>query len=142
MAFSNVFIRNNIFDESVCFCSDGAAESNGSNTDAVWAAFVMDYNCYYKSSNERPVIRWRGGAARGGTDIYINDLKKFQTTSGKELHTIFADPVMTSKATLKPDSPVIDAGIDVGYPYMGSAPDMGAFEFRGDGKKPGEKDLQ
>jgi hypothetical protein len=26
-------------------------------------------------------------------------------------------------------SPCIDAGIDVGLPYLGSAPDMGAFEF-------------
>jgi hypothetical protein len=30
---------------------------------------------------------------------------------------------------LQPGSPCIDAGIDVGLPYLGSAPDMGAFEF-------------
>ena len=27
-------------------------------------------------------------------------------------------------------SPVIDAGVDVGLPYNGTAPDIGAFEFR------------
>jgi len=30
---------------------------------------------------------------------------------------------------LSPGSPCIDAGVDVGLPYLGSAPDMGAFEF-------------
>jgi hypothetical protein len=30
---------------------------------------------------------------------------------------------------LQPVSPCIDAGIDVGLPYLGLAPDMGAFEF-------------
>jgi hypothetical protein len=30
---------------------------------------------------------------------------------------------------LLPDSPCMDAGVDVGLPYLGSAPDMGAFEF-------------
>lgn len=130
MAFSNVFIRNNIFDESVCFCSDGAAESDGSNTDAVWAAFTMDYNCYFKSyANEKPVIRWRGGAAKGGGDFFIGDLKMFQKASGKEYHSKFEDIKMTSKYTLQPDSPAIDAGIDIGYPFVGSAPDMGAFEY-------------
>lgn len=30
---------------------------------------------------------------------------------------------------LKPTSPGIDAGVDVGLPYHGTAPDLGAFEF-------------
>ncbi|SOC79333.1 protein of unknown function [Salinimicrobium sediminis] len=30
---------------------------------------------------------------------------------------------------LEPDSDMIDAGVDVGLPYNGSAPDLGAFEF-------------
>jgi hypothetical protein len=30
---------------------------------------------------------------------------------------------------LQPGSPCIDAGVDVGLPYVGLAPDMGAFEF-------------
>lgn len=30
---------------------------------------------------------------------------------------------------LQPGSPCIDAGVDVGLPYLGSAPDMGASEF-------------
>jgi len=32
---------------------------------------------------------------------------------------------------LAPDSPAVDAGVDVGLPYRGSAPDLGAIEYRG-----------
>jgi hypothetical protein len=38
------------------------------------------------------------------------------------------DPDFDTDYTLLPTSPVIDAGIDVGLPYNGDAPDMGAFE--------------
>jgi hypothetical protein len=95
----------------------------------MWKAFMLDYNCYYKSSKEKPVILWRGGAAGGGGDYFMGDLKAYQEKSGKELHTIFADPMLSPVSKLMSDSPAIDAGIDVGYPFNGSAPDMGAFEF-------------
>ena len=38
--------------------------------------------------------------------------------------------------TLQPDSPCIDAGIDLGYDYFGKAPDMGAWEYDYDGPLP------
>ncbi|MBD3257887.1 hypothetical protein GF377_05595, partial [candidate division GN15 bacterium] len=45
---------------------------------------------------------------------------------------ISADPLFNDTAngdfTLADDSPCINAGMDLGYPYAGSAPDMGAFE--------------
>ncbi|MEP7109791.1 MAG: right-handed parallel beta-helix repeat-containing protein [Ferruginibacter sp.] len=136
MSFSNVFIRNNIFYESFCFCSDGKAESNGSNTDAVWDAFTIDNNCYYQSSKKKQIIRWRGGSAKGGGDYFMDDLKAYQAKSGKELHTIFTDPKLGSDFRLQPGSPAIDAGIDIGYTYTGVAPDMGAFEFAGGSSNP------
>ena len=30
---------------------------------------------------------------------------------------------------LRPNSPAIDKGVDVGLPFNGSAPDIGAFEY-------------
>lgn len=60
----------------------------------------------------------------------MNDLKSYQTLSGKEAHSMFSDPLLTSQYKLKLGSPAIDAGIDVGYPYQGTSPDMGAFEMK------------
>ena len=38
--------------------------------------------------------------------------------------------------TLKPTSPCIDAGIDLGYEYFGKAPDMGSWEYDYEGPLP------
>ena len=122
MAFSNVFIRNNIFAEAVDYCLF--------SQDNTCASFTMDHNCYYKTSNQKPVIRWAGGVGKGGGDYFMDDLKAYQTKSGKESHTLFADPKLTAEFSLPSGSPAIDAGIDVGYPFSGTAPDMGAFETK------------
>jgi hypothetical protein len=136
MVFSNVYIRNNIFDESVDFCLFSQQENAGSNTDTMWAAFKLDYNCYYQSSKQKQVIRWRGEAANGGGDFFIDDLNAYQIKSGKEFHSKFADPMLTSDYALQSYSPAIDAGIDAGYPFSGTAPDMGAFEFISESNNP------
>lgn len=129
MILSNIFIRNNIFDKSADVCLFSKEEHSGCNSSDMWAAITLDYNCYYQqSSNE--VIKWRGGTARGGGDYFMDDLKAYQVNSGKEYHSIFADPRLTSKYTLQSDSPAIDAGTDVGYPYTGNAPDIGALEIK------------
>jgi hypothetical protein len=134
MVFSNVFIRNNIFYESIDFCLFSQQGNNIANADALWAAYTLDYNCYYKSSKEKPVIRWRGGASKGGGDYFMEDIKTYQAKSGKELHSIFTDPMLSSDYTLKSGSPAINTGLDIGYPYNGTAPDMGAYEFISDSK--------
>lgn len=131
MAFSDIFIRNNIFYESVDFCSIGKAESKGSGTDAEWTGFTIDYNCYYMASKEKPMIKWRGGAAQGGGDYSMGDLKAYQAKTGKERHTIFADPQLTPAYALTPGSPALGAGLDVGYPFSGPRPDLGAFDRTG-----------
>jgi hypothetical protein len=47
-------------------------------------------------------------------------------------HPVFSDPLFINVNEcdfhLKPGSPAIDAGVYVGIPYNGSAPDLGAFE--------------
>lgn len=46
--------------------------------------------------------------------------------------TLSVDPVFVAAPDdyrLDPDSPLIDAGIDVGLPFAGEAPDVGAYEF-------------
>lgn len=130
MVFSNVFIRNNIFKESANLCMYSEHEYSDSNKENMWSAFTLDNNCYYQSSNEKQVIRWRGGSAKGGGDFFMSDLYSYQMKSGKERHSVFSDPMLNSEYTLKFGSPAIDTGIDVGYPYCGNAPDMGAFDMR------------
>ncbi len=47
-------------------------------------------------------------------------------------NTISADPMFVSAPDdyhLTAGSPLIDAGVDVGLPYTGAAPDIGAFEY-------------
>lgn len=46
--------------------------------------------------------------------------------------TLSADPLFVAPPedfTLQADSPLIDAGIDIGLPFEGAAPDIGAFEY-------------
>ena len=38
------------------------------------------------------------------------------------------DPLLNADGRLQSQSPLIDAGVDVGLPYAGTAPDIGAFE--------------
>ena len=131
MRFSNVRVRNNIFYKSVDYCLYSEEEYSGSNTGEMWAAFDLDYNCYYQASTGSRMIRWRGGAAKGGGDYTMDDLKAYQRQSGKEPRSLFANPMLTPRYSLNSNSPAIDAGIDAGYPYGGAAPDMGAFEYDG-----------
>lgn len=60
---------------------------------------------------------------------------------GDEPHSIYADPLFISEAdsnfNLQFGSPCIDAGVDVGLPYQGDAPDIGVFESNYAGSSPG-----
>lgn len=66
----------------------------------------------------------------GAGEVYTSDdinRGAFQTQN------ISVDPLFMDLAvpdvSLQPGSPCIDAGVDVGLPYLGTAPDIGAFEF-------------
>ena len=55
-------------------------------------------------------------------------------TNAVDSRPLFANPLFTNAAgedfTLKAGSPAIDAGGNVGIPFNGSAPDLGAFEYK------------
>lgn len=44
-------------------------------------------------------------------------------------NNIGGDPLFSTGFILNAGSPAIDAGVDVGLPYFGKAPDLGAYEF-------------
>jgi hypothetical protein len=57
-----------------------------------WATARFPFFCYYLSATQSPVIRWREGAAHGGSDLSMADLQAYQARSGKERHSMFAIP--------------------------------------------------
>jgi len=70
-----------------------------------------------------------------GDLIGINTMVNANGDSCDMYFNIQEDPLFTNPTnedfTLQSNSPCIDAGIDVGLPYLGSAPDMGAYEYEG-----------
>ncbi|MBP5718515.1 MAG: hypothetical protein J6X53_05995, partial [Abditibacteriota bacterium] len=72
------------------------------------------------------------GGVMTNHDNLVYPLKSF---NGCEMgaNTLIADPFFADAANkdfgLTYGSPAIDAGVDLGYDFLGSAPDFGAFEF-------------
>jgi hypothetical protein len=95
--------------------------------------FDMDYDCLFDFNSDIAQFRFN--------DVYYDGLPELQTGTGQEMYGISSEPLFTdpdnNDLTLQEDSPCIDAGeIIVGfndpdgpYPYVGSAPDVGCFEY-------------
>jgi hypothetical protein len=75
-----------------------------------------------------------------GSDRHMRDLPTFQALTGQELHGFnlepgFADPTGADYA-LDASSDLIDVGVlipGINHDYVGTAPDIGAFEYEGYG---------
>jgi len=91
-----------------------------------------DYNCFYSPMTPKFNYNKTG----------YNSLSAYQNASGKDLHSIFIDPKLTTDLKPGANSGCLNAGIDVSnlieFPYkdfasavipQGAAPDMGAYEF-------------
>ena len=83
-----------------------------------------NFNCWYREGSNG-IIRW--------ADQSNYTLEQFRLLSGQAAFSINEDPRMMDPAggdyRILPDSPCRDSGFDLGEPYLGTAPDMGAFEF-------------
>ncbi len=86
------------------------------------ANFVMDYNMYFEDTTQ---------TSNGFILKKILPLSGMQAL-GLEIHSKIADPlfvdVSSTNFSLQSTSPAIDAGINVGLPYNGKAPDLGYAE--------------
>lgn len=119
-------IRNlAIYNNTICENGGGVYE------DAVDADSVfIQNNIFYKN---------------GSTNLNIGDMSNLLVSHNlywrpnatgdniADSNPVFQDPLFEDASQgnfrLQANSPAIDAGMDIGLPYVGSAPDLGAFEY-------------
>lgn len=89
------------------------------------ATLTMDYNLYYQDAGNV-------GTNTGWALIYGRPLA-FVQRLGLELHSKVANPIFVSAPAnnyhLQSGSPAIAAGVNVGLPFTGAAPDCGAYPY-------------
>ncbi|MBK8494111.1 MAG: T9SS type A sorting domain-containing protein [Chitinophagaceae bacterium] len=110
----NINIRNNIIQ------GFGAYPVRGSNPTNITGCFVT-HNDFYLNGNNN-AVSWPGGNPANYT--YNNNISQ---------NPLF---VSATNFSLQATSPCIDAGVNVGIPYNGSAPDMGYVEYGTTGNIP------
>lgn len=91
---------------------------------------MVDYNNYYDDIGGN-LIYWKGNkynASQVNNGTYSS--KTGQGTDDKAYNPFFINAT-SYDFHLREGSPCIDAGINVGLAYYGSAPDMGALEYYG-----------
>ncbi|HOD52860.1 MAG TPA: hypothetical protein PLM14_16270 [Candidatus Hydrogenedentes bacterium] len=101
---TNVFIRNNIFYESTQFLLDMA----GWRPEEV-STVILDNNCWYQS---------KGTSFLFGDKTYdCTQFAEYQAESGKDAHSIWADPLFEDPANgdfrLTKDSPCLNKGMGI-----------------------------
>lgn len=92
-------------------------------------------------TNSRPHIVAGSSVAHMLVDNNLYYPPPRQLTGTSDKHAIEADPLFldafAGRFSLRANSPAIDAGLDLGRPFSGKAPDLGALEFNG--TSPGEQ---
>lgn len=143
-AYSNFFIYNNVYHSTT---DDGVTDffffMRVGPTESITNVHVANNIIYHENSSDSHRMI---GSATSGTgeliDINIENNAYYNTalgTNGPSVsfsNNIEVDPQFAFMGVDNseyyaplPGSPVIDAGIDVGFPYDGDAPDMGFGEF-------------
>jgi hypothetical protein len=120
---TNCVIKNNIiYSNAVAAINTGYRSMHIAET---VGTVISDYNLFYCEDAAARPIAWRGISYTTAT------WSKYKSVSGQDTHSPFpANPrfVSSSDYHLQSGSPAIDAGIDVGLPFSGKAPDLGAYE--------------
>ncbi|ACM19238.1 disaggregatase, CARDB domain repeat-containing [Geotalea daltonii FRC-32] len=103
----------------------------GSGDDRYGSVKVLKNNIF--ANNRYGIAKYTydyGTVTSDHNDVWNNDTNYSNVAAGA--HDISQDPMFVSPKTadfhVKPFSPAVNAGIDLGYPYNGTAPDMGTYE--------------
>lgn len=136
--FHNVKFYNNTIEmegtetSSVMSCYGGASD----NIDIKNNLIVNSNTAYTWFPNK--LIHLENGASVSGLQVGNNLLHKLPlgAVAGQYVSNLLVDPLI-NKTGARPtpyyqptaSSPVIDKGVNVGLPYTGNAPDIGAYEF-------------
>jgi gliding motility-associated-like protein len=136
--FHNVkFYNNTIEMESAETSSVMSSYGGTSNNVELKNNLIINNNTGY-SWFPNKLIHLEAGAVINGLQVTHNLLHKLPLGSigGQYLNNLLVDPLI-SKTGARPSpyyapvagSPAIDKGVNVGLPYSGSAPDIGAYEY-------------
>lgn len=119
-------VKNNIFYSQLSYDNNdnGLAYLVGEGAD--FAIIKSDYNCYYRKTPTLVLIRCPEPYYR----FMISNYPTLQSSFQWETHSKFSDPkiISSSDLNLQSTSPCKQAGINLGFPFTGSAPDIGASQ--------------
>lgn len=124
----NITVLNNTFYLNRLACMLIREPSEGLKP----ASDIKIQNNIFVTRSGRPHV---GKRSTGDNIVLENNLYDSKPFLGRitDAKAIVGDPEFVDVAAndfhLQPSSPAIDSGVDVGLPYSGSAPDLGAFEF-------------
>ncbi|MBI3658418.1 MAG: hypothetical protein HY232_18595 [Acidobacteria bacterium] len=77
-------------------------------------------------------FRYNDVYSQNGTTLYTGEMEDQTGLNGNVSVDPHFEDAERRNYHLQPASPCIDAGIDVGLPYAGKAPDLGAYEWSPD----------
>jgi len=130
-------------------CKNNIVVNNTSMTGDAWGGIlvmiysggvvpVLDYNCYWSTTNPTPFWVYNGGNAADPSGYNKYTFEQWKTYSGQDTHSIFADPLFVDSALhdyrLQKTSPCIATGTDVGLRedaygnHIYGLPNIGATE--------------
>lgn len=87
----------------------------------------IDYNLYYLDNETVANIRWNWKGVNKNWADWKTDSNMDANSPMADQDPLFVNPG-ADDFRLQAGSPAIDAGVDVGLPFLGPAPDIGAFE--------------